>query len=77
MTRYTSQLAVEKIGNRFDLVLVAARRAKELQLGARSTINEGDGAVVTALKEVEAGLYTKQDYLKYLLARKKNANHTA
>lgn len=77
MSRYTSQLAVEKVGNRFDLVLVAAQRAKELQLGARSLLT-GDGPIVTALKEVEAGMYTKQDYLQYLLARKKhNENHSA
>ncbi len=31
MARVTVQDAVEKIGNRFDLVLVAARRARQLQ----------------------------------------------
>lgn len=76
MSGFISEIAVEKVGNRFDLVLVTARRAKELQLGARSTLNTGNGAVVTALKEVEAGLYTKQDFMKYLLAKKKHANHT-
>ena len=31
MARVTVQDAVEKIGNRFDLVLVAARRARQMQ----------------------------------------------
>lgn len=32
MARVTVQDAVEKIGNRFDLILTAARRARQLQL---------------------------------------------
>ena len=32
MARVTVQDAVEKIGNRFDLVLVAARRARQMQV---------------------------------------------
>ena len=32
MARVTVQDAVEKIGNRFDLILTAARRARQLEL---------------------------------------------
>jgi DNA-directed RNA polymerase subunit omega len=35
MARVTVQDAVEKIGNRFDLVLVAARRARQMQVGGK------------------------------------------
>ena len=35
MARVTVQDAVEKIGNRFDLVLVAARRARQMQTGGK------------------------------------------
>ena len=38
MARVTVQDAVEKIGNRFDLVLVAARRARQMQVGRKKTI---------------------------------------
>jgi DNA-directed RNA polymerase subunit omega len=38
MARVTVQDAVEKIGNRFDLVLVAARRARQLQSGGKDPL---------------------------------------
>ncbi|WP_339058355.1 DNA-directed RNA polymerase subunit omega [Candidatus Regiella endosymbiont of Tuberolachnus salignus] len=59
MARVTVQDAVEKIGNRFDLVLVAARRARQLQQarGRGSLVpEENDKVTVTALREIEAGL---------------------
>ena len=36
--RVTVQDAVEKIGNRFDLVLVAARRARQMQSGGKDPL---------------------------------------
>ncbi|AKH63513.1 DNA-directed RNA polymerase subunit omega [Photorhabdus laumondii subsp. laumondii] len=58
MARVTVQDAVEKIGNRFDLVLVAARRARQLQTGGKDPLvaEENDKVTVIALREVEEGL---------------------
>ncbi|MEQ4924532.1 MULTISPECIES: DNA-directed RNA polymerase subunit omega [Proteus] len=58
MARVTVQDAVEKIGNRFDLVLVAARRARQLQIGAKDPLvpEENDKMTVVALREIEEGL---------------------
>ncbi|MGV7963252.1 DNA-directed RNA polymerase subunit omega [Photorhabdus tasmaniensis] len=58
MARVTVQDAVEKIGNRFDLVLVAARRARQLQTGGKDPLvaEENDKVTVLALREVEEGL---------------------
>ncbi|EPD3183439.1 DNA-directed RNA polymerase subunit omega [Proteus mirabilis] len=58
MARVTVQNAVEKIGNRFDLVLVAARRARQLQVGAKDPLvpEENDKMTVIALREIEEGL---------------------
>lgn len=56
--------AVEKIGSRFDLVLVASERAREIKRGSTPKVQGNNGAVVTALEEIEQGLYTKEDYLK-------------
>ena len=42
MARVTVHDAVEKIGNRFDLVLVAARRARQMQSGGKD-IREKNG----------------------------------
>lgn len=58
--------AVEQIGSRFDLVLVASERAREIKRGSTPKIQGNNGAVVTALEEIEQGLYTKADYLKKL-----------
>ncbi|WP_312064749.1 DNA-directed RNA polymerase subunit omega, partial [Pantoea septica] len=60
--RVTVQDAVEKIGNRFDLVLVAARRARQMQVGGKDPLvpEENDKATVIALREIEEGLITNQ-----------------
>ncbi|MEA9392380.1 DNA-directed RNA polymerase subunit omega [Sodalis sp. RH21] len=62
MARVTVQDAVEKIGNRFDLVLVAARRARQLQVGGKDPLvaEENDKVTVISLREIEEGLITNQ-----------------
>lgn len=58
MARVTVQAAVDKIGNRFDLILTAARRARQLQVHAREALvpEENDKPTVIALREIEKGL---------------------
>ena len=63
MARVTVQDAVEKIGNRFDLVLVAARRARQMQVG-------GKDPLIQAFKQIQglpAGLIN--DGLQQLRSR--------
>ena len=62
MARVTVQDAVEKVGNRFDLVLVAARRARQMQVGGKDALvpEENDKTTVIALREIEEGLITNQ-----------------
>ncbi|ADM96256.1 MULTISPECIES: DNA-directed RNA polymerase subunit omega [Dickeya] len=62
MARVTVQDAVEKIGNRFDLVLVAARRARQIQVGGKEPLvpEENDKYTVIALREIEEGLINGQ-----------------
>lgn len=62
MARVTVQDAVEKIGNRFDLVLVAARRARQLQIKGKSPLvkEENDKVTVISLREIESGLINAQ-----------------
>lgn len=72
MARISAEKAVEEIGNRFDLVLVASQRARELRNGsAPRTDNPGHAPTVTALREIEEGKYTKQDYLSKLHRKEK------
>ena len=58
MARVTVQDAVEKIGNRFDLILTAARRARQLQLHTREPLvpEDNDKPTVIALREIEKSL---------------------
>lgn len=60
----TSEAAVEAIGNRYDLVLVGARRMRELGRGDMPKIASATkhNHAVTALLEIEAGHVTR-DYL--------------
>jgi len=59
----SSQAAAEAVGNRYDLVLIAARRVRELHRGDKPRIEENRyGATVTALMEIEAGKVGR-DYL--------------
>ena len=63
MARVTVEDAVEKVGNRFDLVLLAARRARQISLGSNPLVEEEkDKPTVIALREIEEGLITK-DFL--------------
>ena len=52
----SNQAAVAMIGSRYDLVLVAARRARELSRGDAALVRSQHSPVVTALLEIEAGL---------------------
>ena len=60
----TSEAAVAAIGNRYDLVLVGARRMRELGRGdlPKITLKEKHSPAVTAMLEIEAGKVTR-DYL--------------
>jgi len=60
MARVTVEDAVAKVGNRFDLVLVASRRARQIATGGKEPLvdPENDKPTVIALREIEAGLIT-------------------
>lgn len=55
MARITSQDAVEMVGNRYDLVLIASARARELRRNHAPKIVSKNGPLVTAIREIEEG----------------------
>jgi len=63
MARITSEKAALAVENRFDLVLIASQRVRELKRGAMPKVTSKNGAVVTALREIEEG-HIGRDYLK-------------
>jgi DNA-directed RNA polymerase subunit omega len=57
MARITIEDCIEKVPNRFQLVQMTAIRAKQLKKGATPLVRtEENKAVVTALREIAAGL---------------------
>lgn len=57
MARVTVEDCLPAVGNRFDLVLVASRRARQIAMGAHPLVEvENDKPTVIALREIAAGL---------------------
>jgi DNA-directed RNA polymerase subunit omega len=54
MARITVEDCLENVPNRFELVLAAARRAKQLLKGAPPLVDTDNKEVVTALREIAA-----------------------
>jgi len=61
--QYSSETAVTAVGNRFDLVLIAAVRVRELKRGYKPKVAVNGGPTSTALREIEEG-FVGRDYLK-------------
>ena len=63
----SNEAAVEAVENRYDLVLIGARRARELGRGDKPRIDGSKhSAVVTALKEIEQKLVGREYLYKQL-----------
>lgn len=57
MARITVEDCLDNVANRFELVLVAAKRARQLSNGAATTLAwENDKSTVLALREIADGL---------------------
>ena len=55
MARITVEDCLRKLPNRFELVLLPAKRTHQLVKGARPLVATDNREVVTALREVAAG----------------------
>lgn len=59
MARVTIQDCLEQIPSRFDLTMVAAKRARQLTRGAEAKLPwEGHKSTVLALREIAQGMVT-------------------
>ena len=57
MARVTVEDAVDRVGNRFDLILLASRRARQLANGKEPLVEtKNEKPTVIALREIEHGL---------------------
>lgn len=66
MARVTVEDCLEHVDNRFELVMLAAKRARQLATGGKDPMveEESDKATVIALREIAEGMVTSE-----LLAR--------
>jgi DNA-directed RNA polymerase subunit omega len=55
MARITVEDCLDRIPNRFELVLLAAKRAKQLLKGSRPLVETENKEIVTSLREIAAG----------------------
>jgi DNA-directed RNA polymerase subunit omega len=61
MARVTISDCLEHVDNRFDLVLLAARRTRQLMDGAEESVElKNDKPTVVALREIAAGNITNE-----------------
>ena len=63
MARVTVEDCIDKVPTRYDLIILAAKRARQLATGGRkATLEwEDDKATVMALREIEAGTVTSDN----------------
>lgn len=77
MARVTVEDCLEKVGNRFALVILAAERARQLSRGAEPMVECDNKPAVTSLREIADGKVRFEgdikeavdDYLKEVRAR--------
>jgi DNA-directed RNA polymerase subunit omega len=61
MARITVEDCLANVDNRFELVVLATRRARQLHMGANPLVApENDKPTVIALREIAEGLVTKE-----------------
>lgn len=64
MARVTVEDSLAQVNNRFDLVLIASKRARNISMGAEALLPaDNDKPTVIALREIAEGLVT-EDILK-------------
>ena len=59
MSRITVEDCLEKINHRFELVMLASKRARQLFRGAKPLIESENREVVVALREIAEGKVKK------------------
>jgi len=61
MARITVEDCLKRVESRFELVILAARRAKMLMKGASPQVESNNRPIVQALREVAAGKVSFSD----------------
>lgn len=68
MARVTVEDCVDKVTNRFDLVLVAAQRARQISAGAPLEVErDNDKNAVVSLREIAEERVSKEDLMESVI----------
>jgi DNA-directed RNA polymerase subunit omega len=59
MARITVEDCLEKVNNRFELIILASKRARQLLKGAKPLLETDNREIVTALRELAEGKVTR------------------
>ena len=59
MSRITVEDCLEKVNSRFELVMLASKRARQLFKGAKPLIESDNREIVVALREIASGKVRK------------------
>jgi DNA-directed RNA polymerase subunit omega len=62
MARITVEDCLDKVDNRFELVMVASKRARQLAIGGKDPLvsEDGDKPTVLALREIAEGRINRE-----------------
>jgi DNA-directed RNA polymerase subunit omega len=62
MARITVEDCLDNVDNRFELVMIASKRARQIATGGKEPLvkEDGDKPTVIALREIEEGLINAQ-----------------
>jgi len=66
MARITVEDCLDKVDNRFELVMIASKRARQLAVGGKDPLvpEQGDKPTVLALREIAEGLIDRSQIMK-------------
>lgn len=77
MARLTVEDCLQNVENRFDLVLLAAKRARQIYLGSQALVDEeNDKPTVVALREIAEGLMSHETF-EAIEAQQQSAHQAA
>ncbi len=69
MARVTVEDCIERVSNRFSLVMLAVKRARMIKKGDQSLVRSRNKEAVTALREIAANaIRYEEDPLRHIIA---------
>ena len=78
MARVTVEDCIEKVDTRFELIMVASQRARDIGTGAELTIDrDNDKNTVVSLREVAQETVAPDEMIEKLIRARQRVIHTA